>query len=129
MGDNLEDLGAIINDEIASAKRQLRRSNLMHNISICIVIVCGGLTTYIAAVSTEPNAATPILAFFTTIAGTFEKTFSFGKNAAGYREAKTRFQNLRLEYVRHDGDLSDEQRDALIEDLRKIRILKTELTS
>ncbi|MFA3915951.1 hypothetical protein [Ruegeria hyattellae] len=129
MGDNLTDLRAIVDDEINSAKRQHEWNNLLHIISIAVVIISGGLTTYFAATKLDSQYITAGLAFLTTIAGTFEKTFSFGKNAAGYRDAKTRFQNLRLEFVRREGELTEPERDALIDELRSIRLLKAELTS
>lgn len=123
------DLESVVRKEIETARSSSVWNKRAHVLSIAIVIIAGGLTAYFAAIKFDTAYVTAGLAFITTLAGTFEKTFSFGKNAAGYREAKTRFQNLRLEFLRHEGELTDEERNKVIDELVKIRLLKAELTT
>jgi len=61
----------------------------------------------------------------TTLAGTLEKTFSFGKAKSGFRKAKTQFEKLENELLKLQGDSIP---DNYIDKLNDIKELKIELT-
>src|SRR5687768_9895455 len=86
-----------IQEEADQAKGQALRFQVMHVSAIVLNIVFGGVTTYLAAIAYTQKITIAALAFVTTMAGTFEKTFGFGKKKSGYRNAKTRFQNLEID--------------------------------
>ncbi|MCL6416919.1 hypothetical protein MIB92_14755 [Aestuariirhabdus sp. Z084] len=111
--------------EIGQARRQRLRAAVAHNFIILLTIVCGALTTYWAAVGLEDKQLLAILAAITTLSGTLEKTFAFGKAKAGYRSAKTQFEKLRNELMKIDGDTVP---DPYIDKLNRIKELKVELT-
>ena len=119
-----------VSSEIQTAKNQQIIYSVLSNFFIIVVIISGGLATFFAA--TEDAIAgdatrfwTAGFAFSTTIAGTLEKTFGMAKKAAGYREVKVRFQNVKL-------DLQflpeDEMPDDTKEKIKEARLLKNELT-
>lgn len=112
--------------EVDEAKQKDFFYSALHVIVIALNIVLGALTTYLVAVDKSDAQTIATLAFIITILGTFEKTFGFGKKKAGYRDAKTRFQNLIIEVKKlDDGELPKEYWDKLI----AIRNLKVELTN
>ena len=85
----------------------------------------GATTTYLAAIKDENTSLVASLAAATTVVGTLEKTFGFGKKWSGYRNAKTQFQNLELDVMKLDDNNIP---DSYWEKLKEIRKLKSEIT-
>ena len=117
-----DDFIKITQEEADEAKRQALMFQAMHVSAIALNIVLGGVTTYLAAIGEAEKRTLASMAFVTTIAGTFEKTFGFGKKKTGFRKAKTEFQNLLIDVRKVEGD---NMPDEYWEKLKKIRIEKT----
>lgn len=121
-----DDFLRVTQEEIDQAKQQAIWFQVLHVGMIAVNIVIGGLTTFLAAIGNTDKITLAALAFVTTMAGTFEKTFGFGKKKSGYRDAKTEFQNLALDVRKVEGDNIP---DELWDELKKIRRRKSGATS
>ncbi|MEM7215721.1 MAG: hypothetical protein AAF423_09270 [Pseudomonadota bacterium] len=133
---DLEDFKGRLVNEIATAKKQHQIYGITSAALAAVVIVSGGLATFFAAapdaipdaLAETPEAdkyVTAALAFCTTVSGMFEKSFGLSKKALGYREAKTRFQNLEIDVLQVSGKTITPE---LANQFKEIRILKTDLT-
>tara|TARA_R110002050_G_scaffold99791_3_gene206760 strand:- start:127 stop:504 length:378 start_codon:yes stop_codon:yes gene_type:complete len=123
---NKEEILAVVSTEIEQARTQHRLFSAIHNTLISLNIIVGALTAYLAAIGYDAKAVVAGLATLVTLLGTFEKTFGFGAKKHGYREVKTRFQNLELEITlcsqENLGEIYSEK-------LLELRSLKAALTS
>ena len=121
-----EKFTAVLHDEIEQAGAQRIRSELFHSALIVLNILLGATTTYLAAVGYKETAIVAMVAGLTTVVGTLEKTFGFGRAKSGFRKARTQFQNLENEMMKIDE--ADELPDQFVDKLNEIRKLKVELT-
>lgn len=121
-----------VQKEVDQAKGKNRYYSILHVVTISLNIILGGLTTFLIAFDFKDKPGiVATLAFIITILGTFEKTFGFGKKKAGYREAKTRFENLIIDVYKltNDKDSNDTIPNEYLDKLQEIRNLKVELTN
>ena len=122
---NREEFTRKLSTEIEQAGRQRIRYSIGHYVLIILTIVAGGITTYLVATGFESKVILSLLAGFTTLTGTFEKTFAFGRAKSGFRKAKTQFEKLENELLKIDGN---EIPDLYIDKLNEIMELEVELT-
>ncbi len=123
---NREQFIVKVDSEIKQAGNQRLQQSTLHNVILVLNILAGATTTYLAATGFDNKSLLAFLAAFTTLAGTSEKTFSFGRKASGFRKAKTEFEKLRNDLMR----LKDDQiPDSYVDRLNEIKDLKVQLTS
>ena len=123
---NRQDFSATLKVEIDQAASQRFKSECFHSILILLNILLGGTATYLAALGYEVKAVIALITGLTTIAGTLEKTFGFGRAKSGFRKVKTQFQSLENDLMKFGDD--EEIPDAFVDRLNEIRQLKVELT-
>jgi len=124
---NREEFSKKLQKELKQVSGQRQRYTVAHNFLILFTITVGSITTYLAATGAgvDNKIVLAALAALTTLAGTLEKTFSFGKAKSGFRKAKTQFEKLENELMKLK---SDSIPDAYIDKLNEIKELKVELT-
>jgi len=123
---NYEKVYEAIEGEIKSARNQHYFYSSVSAVLLLAVIASGALTTFYAATGNQDKICTATLALLTTIGGTLEKNFGFGKKGTGYRKAKTHFQNLKIRMLAVDQGNPVPQE--ILDDIQKYRLLKADLT-